>query len=467
MSELRYHLRRCDISTLLGTPRHDIPERPYNLRSCNTVATSYTAAHLPLELTLYIIGYLGNDTTSIRACYRTCRQWYHAARPLVFKAVKINGLIRIQELLKMIRGTPDLRRWIKEIQFDDSSRPLRNNPPLIGLADRAALERLVEKLPGIICLDFHLITIFIGEFDSAFGALAALKNVRRLNFSRCRGHFNTLAGFMQAYPLLETVSIAESGFATRDQIELVQHIRVPQLSALSIIGCTYEQDRIRKWFRSASRHAKWRSLNIDILHSCYMRQTNGLLRDAGPHLKSLTIKFPDRGPDIQIPNYRFKHIHVAHSTHLSAPTPVPVSRIVALERINLQYNTSIHHLTLHNLDIPGILTLLDQLVTADIRMLSIRLSHETLAETVVKDYRALDKRLDGPDFDELDEFRVLCEGRGDLSKVAKKIRQGFREMSAMDILYIEQVPTPPSEWVLQCAWRCGFLADKLSPGLRF
>ncbi|KAJ3481201.1 hypothetical protein NLI96_g7821 [Meripilus lineatus] len=354
------------------------------------------------------------------------------------------------------------------IQFDDSSRPSCNGPPLIGPTDRAALEQLVEKLPEINRLGFHVVPVFVGQFESAFGALAALKNVRHLSFSRCRGHFNTLVGFMKAYPSLETVSIVESGFATLGQIELVKEVKLPKLSALSIIACTYEQDKIRSWFRSASGNAKWRSLNIDALHAYYMEKTNRLLRDAGPHLNSLTIKFPDRGPNIQIPKYWFKTKRVDHATHLSGPTPDPATRTLALDRINLQNNTSICHLTLHNLDIPGILTLLDRLVTADIRTLSIRLSHETLTETVVKDYRALDKRLDGPDFDELEEFRVVCEHTGEMNKVAKTIRQGFREMSALDILYIKQVPRPPLEWVLQYTWHRGFLADDdLSTDLRF
>ncbi|KAJ3481204.1 hypothetical protein NLI96_g7822 [Meripilus lineatus] len=348
----------------------------------------------------------------------------------------------------MLQSKPEMCHWVKELCFEYSSPKIvgqsSKHAGWVGRRGLAAFTKLAGNLPGVDTLSFRFITLNKEDHESSFIALAPLKHVRHMNFYRCRGHFTALVHLIKASPSLATVSIVESGFATMGEIQELNKVTLPRLSALSIIGCTYQQDEIRSWFRSAVKNEQWRSITIDVLHQYYMEETNRLLQDAGPHLRSLSIKFPDRGPNVWVPLYEFNTGgSVAHTSHISTPAPDPATRDVALENIDLGCNPNVRDLTLHNLDISEILPLLNRFVTLEIRTLSIRLSAVAVADTTVTAYRELDKRLEESDFDGFEEFRVLYEGTSQVSQVAKKMHQGFRAMSTLDILRIEQVPAPP------------------------
>ncbi|KAJ3481197.1 hypothetical protein NLI96_g7825 [Meripilus lineatus] len=298
----------------------------------------------------------------------------------------------------MLQSKPEMRHWVKELRFEYSSpRKMGQSSKHTGWVGRRglrALTKLVEILPGVNTLSFRFITLYKADHELSFIALAALKHVRHMSFYRCRGHFTAFVRLVKASPSLATVSIVESGFATMGEIQELNNVTLPRLSALSIVGCTYQQDEIRSWFRSAVKNEQWRSITVDVLHQYSMEETNRLLQDAGPHLRSLSIKFPDRGPDVRVPMYQFNTWgDVAHSSHTGAPSPDPATRDVALDNIDLGCNPNVRDLTLHNLDISEILPLLDRFVTLEIRTLSIRLSAVAVADTNVKAYRELDNHL--------------------------------------------------------------------------
>ncbi|KAJ3481203.1 hypothetical protein NLI96_g7823 [Meripilus lineatus] len=442
MSEPRYGQPQRYMSGLLETPQ--IEGRPDSLHSHTP---SKSVSRLPFELLLHILEYLGDDPTSIRACYRTCQKWCHVARRLVFKAVRIASLLRADTLLEMLQRTQTLRSTIKEVTFDDTTRKAKRQGPQIGGGEsRDALAQLAKQLLAVDTVTFRSMSFFEVEHPNPFHVLTSMKSVRRVRFHRCRGTFTNLVKFIRAFPLLDAISIVESGFAIGN-LKSVKMVKLPQLSTLSIMGCTFEQEKMRSWFRSVATNEHWRSITVDILHGYYMEETNDLLQAAGPDLLSLGIKFPDSGPDPQVPPYRFKKkITIAHKSHKAGPPCIPATRQAVLEQLVLFHNTGVRHITLYNLNISEVSTILDKLATDQIRTITISNPSATIAETALEDYNALDERLCRSELGRLEEFRILCEGKCNIGVIRKAVRDACPLISAQNKLCVEKIPMSPSEF---------------------
>ncbi|KAJ3481202.1 hypothetical protein NLI96_g7820 [Meripilus lineatus] len=352
----------------------------------------------------------------------------------------------------MLESSPDLCSMIKEVTFNDSmSKAKRGGPPIGGGLSRHMLPQLAKRLQMVDTVTFQYMSYF--DMQSPFRFLALMKRVRRIQYHRCRGVFINVMRLIQAFPLLDSIAFVESGFAVGEP-GCMKKVNLPQLSSLSIVGCSFEQDKMRSWFRSVNTSEHWSSIFVDVLHGYYVEETNRLLQSAGSGLRSLGIKFPDCGPDPQVPAYRFKGRRLIaygdQGTRFGSPC-VPATRQAVMERLVLHHNTGIRHLGIHNLDIPEVSTLFDKLAaTKQIRILTIRNPSAAIAETAIEDYNALDERLCSPAWDQLEELRIQCQGKRDLDAVMKTMHQAFPLLSARDKLCVMNAPNSPSGYTSPC-----------------
>lgn len=272
-------------------------------------------------------------------------------------------------------------------------------------------------------------------------ALAKFQTIRCITLYRCQ-EFGPFIPFICRFPMLDTLSIEESGFYPNEP-ELPKTPRLSQLSTLSLIGCPYDQVGLRSWFASAIEPQNLRSLTIDVLHNENVNATNELLKVLGHHLQSLDIKLPGRPP--YVPDYRNQDEYsrwprVREVYYFRRPSRFRTAfRETVMKDFTLRYNTGLRHLTLHTPDSPEFLFLFDQLNVGILRSLSIIVNVSSESEIKNKDYKALDHRLVQPDLQCLEEVRILSEGLLKEYDLRVKVQRVFPLVFARGLLRIEMV----------------------------
>ena len=116
-------------------------------------------------------------------------------------------------------------------------------------------------------------------------------------------------------------------------------------------------------------------------------------------------------------------------------------RLIACEVVendlNLRHNTGLRSLTLYNPNTPEYLDILSQVISTELRTISLVLQFTSLSGLKNKDYKALDERLVHPDLRNLEEVHILYEGSLAHDEVTRKLRRVFPSVSARGILRVE------------------------------
>ncbi|CAL1708729.1 unnamed protein product [Somion occarium] len=200
---------------------------------------------LPIELHHEILEWLWVDGSfenrryylvrTLRACARTCSRWRSAARPHIFRFLKIKSPSRLNDLIALIQLDPQVAGWIQKVRLDGVSIPYRDDVlrPRLGNVDEdrdrwmyGFPSSLGVSLPSLKCLEFtgfaHLSKK--REDQQAFAGwirqLVELRSVVELNMVRCEMSSNSLTAMVRAFPKLVRVGFASVDFTAPNIVSL-------------------------------------------------------------------------------------------------------------------------------------------------------------------------------------------------------------------------------------------------------
>ncbi|CAL1708734.1 unnamed protein product [Somion occarium] len=172
---------------------------------------------------------------TLRACARTCSRWRSAARPHIFRFLKIKSPSRFNDLVALIEVDPQVAGWIQKVGLDGISIPYRDDVlrPRLGSVDEdrdrwmyGFPSSLGVPLPSLKCLELtgfaHLSKK--REDQEAFAGwirqLAELRSVVELNMVRCEMSSNSLTAMVRAFPKLVRVGFASVDFTAPNIVSL-------------------------------------------------------------------------------------------------------------------------------------------------------------------------------------------------------------------------------------------------------
>lgn len=265
--------------------------RGYGLQEHNVQPTHSLVS---LKLVAQIVSYLADDARTLLACSSTCHLWCNATRPHIFRTITIGGPPRLQEFCDLVKGSPDIGLWTKEIYFTSSRPPISKHfYPFNWMIDAGEILRgLEENLTELSSITFD--TIFVGsdpaDSISLFDILANFRTIRHINIHMCFPSLTPFCNFLCKLPLLESVSIEDSSPLSIEGT--TEGTGLIKISSLSLLTLQWDQINTRTWFTSVITAASLRNLVIDVLKDSYLGVTNRLLELTGPYLQSLVIILP-------------------------------------------------------------------------------------------------------------------------------------------------------------------------------
>lgn len=387
----------------------------------------------PFELIAHTVGYLGDDFEALSTCSLMCRQWHHAAGPLIFERVLIYDATRAQELCDMIEVTPVISRWIKVLSFDLYGHEIRKEAKVSTFDWLGADVLKGIEFPRLQSIHFSSIRIHDTHIIPLLDSLTKFQTVRRISLRHCH-YLDSLLDFVSRFPLLDTLTIKECGRYSTD-IGATKSPKLTHLSKLSIMNCSWKQGPLLAWFASAAIAEHLRSITIDLLYESHIQETNRLLEVAGPRLQFLRIRFPswskinEGGPGVRV----IRGISCSRTA----------TREVVMKGVDLRHNTGLRNLRLHTPASPELLLLIDQLNPSELRTISIVLSLSTLGEIRIEDYEAFDRRLAMSDFNHLEkvsiEYSLIERASHSIDEVEHKMHRAFPSASARGILQVERL----------------------------
>lgn len=96
-----------------------------------------------------IIGYLEDEVAALKACIRTSKDWYLIARPLHYRALKLQSMHQYHNSLQSPRDSPEIRSWVQKACFDDSKYDV------VTTVGSRGLDALLDQLFKIRTLEFR------------------------------------------------------------------------------------------------------------------------------------------------------------------------------------------------------------------------------------------------------------------------------------------------------------------------
>jgi hypothetical protein len=157
----------------------------------------------PQELVDYIIDFLHDSLSSLRACSLTCRAWAESSQHHLLKSIRLRSPVRCKELISMIDDHPGLGHHIRRLSlryhlkgdhdqlFDDLfdltsrlSNVRRLYPALTHVFDDSLTEKLIASIAPISSIITHLDTAYM-RFETAeqfVKLVSCMPSLERLSF---------------------------------------------------------------------------------------------------------------------------------------------------------------------------------------------------------------------------------------------------------------------------------------------
>ncbi|CAL1708727.1 unnamed protein product [Somion occarium] len=209
---------------------------------------------LPVELHHEILEWLWVDGSfldryylvkTLRACARTCLRWRSAARPHIFRFLKIKSPSRLNDLTALIQVDPQVAGWIQKVRLDGVSISYRDElRKRLGSVDEdkdcwiyGFPSEIGVPLPSLKCLELtgfaHLSKKREDQeaFASWIRGLAELRSVVELNMVRCEMSSNGLTAIVRAFPKLVEVGFASVDFTAPNIASLRDDSSLPNPSS--------------------------------------------------------------------------------------------------------------------------------------------------------------------------------------------------------------------------------------------
>ncbi|KAG6890451.1 hypothetical protein C0992_001645 [Termitomyces sp. T32_za158] len=115
---------------------------------------------LPQELVDYIIDYLFDDTAALRNCSLVCHAWRPSSQLHLFSTLSLKATPRAcpaelcRRLYHLLRSSPTLCLYIREVDILEGSQPLAGSPSVIWATTDRTLPHILRRLTHLRRLDF-------------------------------------------------------------------------------------------------------------------------------------------------------------------------------------------------------------------------------------------------------------------------------------------------------------------------
>jgi len=159
-------------------------------------------ASLPFDIIEIIGAHLSRSGSSPRECSLTCRMWYSAVRPLIYRRVTIRSVDDTQRLHELTRSDPAVGRWIHELRISYDRRYLGLDDWFLDFPETFSS----DTLSNIHSLHFrgqeawHTSDIQLMKAIKLIPRLASFASVRRLSFLDCVVPYDFAKSIICAFP---------------------------------------------------------------------------------------------------------------------------------------------------------------------------------------------------------------------------------------------------------------------------
>ena len=257
---------------------------------------------LPYDLIAYVVQFLQDDPRTLHICASLSRMWHEVCRPQILQKVTIDVRKHTEDPLKRLESLldqdPSITLLVREIRvsFLTSGRE-RGSSCEPWIYDLPRL--LFKKLPSVQSLEIVGLGLPGDDFCPDFyQALQRLTSIKRLSLIYCCLLYDVLNSIIISFPNLEDLHIHGQWLAARlhgdDDFDLDRIPPLPRIPALKTFY--YHNDDTS----GPSTHAflNWikpihslRSIGIHVDSDAQLKQVAAFLRERGPHLEHLEIRF--------------------------------------------------------------------------------------------------------------------------------------------------------------------------------
>ncbi|KAI0756603.1 hypothetical protein C8Q80DRAFT_1090923 [Daedaleopsis nitida] len=304
---------------------------------------------VPFELSDYIIDFLYEEPTALRACALTCRSWAPAARFHLFRSVILQNRDFTTPFQRLLHTAPDLGWYVRELTVakfvDGDSKP----PSSVAVVPQESAA-VAKAIPKIFANTPALRTLSLSHVDMKCISMSDLRGLKHpsvsaLSLSYCQfAEFADLVDLVACFP--NVAELAISGLTWRNEIRVCTPNPIPTLQRITL-GRDTDSEVLFAWFEAASFHTTVKMLTA----RCASQRDTDLL-----------------GPFVKLSGESLQHLDLDWSMTgdktVVLPESISLGNCAALEHLAL------HFLVHYSTSVPWVTSLLATLQAASIRSIS-------------------------------------------------------------------------------------------------
>ncbi|RDX45123.1 hypothetical protein OH76DRAFT_1021776 [Lentinus brumalis] len=243
---------------------------------------------LPLELQYAIIGWLQEDQPAIASCSLVCRRWQPIGQSILFQTVKFqrSGETRVPRFLQFVRANLDIAGYIHALHLDGFYK-----------LSFGALRVAVGTMTHLHTLKLLLVTLQFDPADSESSHVAHPRpSLKKLVISYCDpspSSDNNIAKLLSVVCLfseIDHLAVKGDDWVTLSSIDGYVD-QAPVVRSLKVY--TRQETRVFAMHRmvraSGSLRGRISYLGISAGTIAAAVALAGLVREAGPHLRTLKL----------------------------------------------------------------------------------------------------------------------------------------------------------------------------------
>ncbi|KAH8103290.1 hypothetical protein BXZ70DRAFT_715485 [Cristinia sonorae] len=363
---------------------------------------------LPWDVLVYTLDLVQIEKKTIRACMLTCKRWYHAARPFIYRVVVLAKKKHAVDFVQILEENEEVRPWIRELYLTiyPGGTARSNIQVNEWMFSKQNVRLLAANLPNLHTLSFAFVPPSdIGWFSS----------VRRLVLS-IRVTERALINILHDFPHLSTLDLLNTNlYGESDPTSAITStlalerltLRISSLAAARFV-MSLENTQTMKTLRSLL--VNFSMIATDLPHTPKIVESiQSFLNGIGNQLVDLEMRFSQPWH---------------WSRYLNNQPPVSLSGLVSLQYLTL--DAPLHPAVVHLLSTP-----LPSLVEVVFSM-----GFDDPQSVLPFKYSPLDEVLSDPGFSSLKNVLIKYTGSLLTETVLDRLGAGFRRLSEMQLLTV-------------------------------
>ncbi|THH27292.1 hypothetical protein EUX98_g6884 [Antrodiella citrinella] len=364
---------------------------------------------LPAELDALIMSFLSADPRSLKNAALTCRPWLAAARPYIFRHVQVVSQGQMERLVCASWFSPVISECIRTVRIGDPTTFdfMQDNSVLVFIF---SLANMPIPLRNLCALEIHN----VGQLWDAktITQLSRLSSVVSLTFGKCAFSADEFCAIVFSFPNLLHLKIEYCGsvFLGRLKHAALPRQCNPGLISLSIDDkCCLKEglESLLDCLLSSRSRSTLRSVKFMISQDS-VQAVGEFLWALGPHVEKLDLGF---------------WLHVDTIAQICSK---------ALQYVDLQHNTNLRELTLHDPSFPLVQGLLAQVNAPRLHQIALRWAPKAFA---CANRAVLASVLATPKFRSVRKMKFVYDGSYDAT-MEPRMRSAFKALDERGILHV-------------------------------